>query len=276
MRRPFTCAQYEQMLDVATALLDTASPGSQMTQVLERLSTALGAAGGILTEGIPRVWQRIIAGSPDVLAQLPMNDLNRSLPPHPLMMHYATTGDLAVLSSDDVAGPGWHRTPTYTVIRDLLGISPRRYMRQLSVPLHAPLATARGFVVYRVGGDFTDSERAFAQRLQPMLDRVDRHLQILHRHGRGRPELTTSDAAAAVGVTPRELTVLILLDEGLTAAAIGHRLGVTVSTVNTHLERLYRKLGTNNRLTTVLLARELRLIPEARRATPTRPVAGAR
>ncbi|PHQ50399.1 hypothetical protein BLA24_21135 [Streptomyces cinnamoneus] len=63
------------------------------------------------------------------------------------------------------------------------------------------------------------------------------------------------------GLTPRELTVLGLLAEGLTAEAIGRRLAISPHTVNRHLEKVYRKLGTNNRVRTVLLARQAGLVP---------------
>lgn len=46
--------------------------------------------------------------------------------------------------------------------------------------------------------------------------------------------------------------MLVLLSEGATAAAIRRRLGISVSTVNSHLEHLYHKLNTNDRLITVL------------------------
>ncbi|GGK75519.1 hypothetical protein GCM10010094_40770 [Streptomyces flaveus] len=54
--------------------------------------------------------------------------------------------------------------------------------------------------------------------------------------------------------------MLSLLAEGLTAASIAQRLSISVRIVNTHLEHLYRKLGTSNRLTTVLVAREAALV----------------
>jgi DNA-binding CsgD family transcriptional regulator len=63
-------------------------------------------------------------------------------------------------------------------------------------------------------------------------------------------------------LTPRELSVLELLAEALTAATIARRLGISAGTVQKHLTRLYRKLGTGDRLATVLRARELGLIPE--------------
>ena len=62
-------------------------------------------------------------------------------------------------------------------------------------------------------------------------------------------------------LTGRELTVLPLLAEGLTAAAIGRRLGISTRTVHKHLEHVYAKLGTADRLTTVLRARQMGLLP---------------
>ncbi|BFU47834.1 response regulator transcription factor [Krasilnikovia sp. MM14-A1004] len=75
-------------------------------------------------------------------------------------------------------------------------------------------------------------------------------------------ESHSSCATAAVSLTAREVTVLTLLAEGMTAQAISRRLGIRVATVSKHQENLYRKLGTRDRLNTVLLARDLGLLPQ--------------
>jgi DNA-binding NarL/FixJ family response regulator len=49
-------------------------------------------------------------------------------------------------------------------------------------------------------------------------------------------------------LTDRELEVLVVAGEGLTAREIGDRLGVREWTVTTHLTRIYRKLGTRSRV----------------------------
>jgi DNA-binding NarL/FixJ family response regulator len=67
--------------------------------------------------------------------------------------------------------------------------------------------------------------------------------------------------AASRGITPRELAVLALLSNGLTAGGIGRSLTISVHTVNRHLENICRKLGTRDRLATVLIARETGLLP---------------
>jgi DNA-binding CsgD family transcriptional regulator len=67
--------------------------------------------------------------------------------------------------------------------------------------------------------------------------------------------------AVQVLLTPRELTVLALAAESLTAEAIARRLGIATGTVQKHLENAYRKLGTSDRLTSVLRAQALGLLP---------------
>jgi DNA-binding CsgD family transcriptional regulator len=66
---------------------------------------------------------------------------------------------------------------------------------------------------------------------------------------------------AAHRLTQRELTVLAVLAEGLTADAIARRLEISPRTVHRHLQHLYRKLGTTDRLATVLRAKSLGLLP---------------
>jgi ATP/maltotriose-dependent transcriptional regulator MalT len=62
-------------------------------------------------------------------------------------------------------------------------------------------------------------------------------------------------------LTQRETTVLAVLAEGLTADAIARRLDISPRTVHRHLQHLYRKLGTTDRLATVLRAKTLGLLP---------------
>ena len=61
-------------------------------------------------------------------------------------------------------------------------------------------------------------------------------------------------------LTDRELAVLHLLVEGCTAVAMAHRLGISVRTVQKHLEHVYRKLGVCDRLRAVLAAQRSGLL----------------
>jgi DNA-binding NarL/FixJ family response regulator len=80
----------------------------------------------------------------------------------------------------------------------------------------------------------------------------------------GRWTLNTGHPVAIVAdlnVTRREQQILVLLSGGLTARAIGHRLGLSPRTVAKYQQRIYRKFGTCDRLTTVLRAQRLGLLP---------------
>ena len=58
----------------------------------------------------------------------------------------------------------------------------------------------------------------------------------------------------AASLTGRELAVIQLLAEGLTAVATSHRLASSPRTVHKHLEHIYRKLEVADRLTAVRTA----------------------
>jgi DNA-binding CsgD family transcriptional regulator len=61
-------------------------------------------------------------------------------------------------------------------------------------------------------------------------------------------------------MTRRETEVLTLVGEGLTAAAVARRAGISVRTVHKHLEQAYRKLDGHDRLSAVLVARSTGLL----------------
>ena len=63
-----------------------------------------------------------------------------------------------------------------------------------------------------------------------------------------------------VTLTAREHDVLTLLAEGLTMRQIGRRLGISPRTVETHVAKLYRKLGARARLDAVARAGRLGLL----------------
>ncbi|MBM7774780.1 DNA-binding NarL/FixJ family response regulator [Actinokineospora baliensis] len=72
------------------------------------------------------------------------------------------------------------------------------------------------------------------------------------------------ETADPVRLTPREQEVLDLLCAGHSATGMARRLGLSPRTVTKHQERLYRKLGTSDRLGAVLRAQRLGLVPGAR------------
>lgn len=61
-------------------------------------------------------------------------------------------------------------------------------------------------------------------------------------------------------LTPRELDVLRLLAEGLSAAEIGLRLHLSESTVKSHVGHIYQKLGATNRAQALMTAMRIGLL----------------
>ena len=95
---------------------------------------------------------------------------------------------------------------------------------------------------------------------------MERQRQLLVEWRSAAPVAAPDGRAADCALTPRETTVLLLLTDALTADSIGRRLGISARTVHKHVENIYRKLGTRDRVSTVLRAQRLGLVPASRPA----------
>jgi DNA-binding NarL/FixJ family response regulator len=67
-----------------------------------------------------------------------------------------------------------------------------------------------------------------------------------------------SEVQAAL--TPRELEILVMVSQGFTMRQVGRRLDISPRTVETHVAKLYRKLGVRTRVQAVARAAQLGLI----------------
>jgi len=244
------------MVDLAVAVIDGLIDGPPWQLIASQLNA--GLRGTVtLYQGDLRPAERSafeLAWVPDAFDTIPWQVRSQELGHrHPLARLYASQATTRPLTVSDVAGDReWRRNPCYQATYSELDGS----TRHLALPLPAPAGVARSFVVCRSGPDFTDRDREFARRLQPLLVSVDRHVTAV-QHPSG-PAVTTG--AGELGLTPRERVVLSLLAEGLTAAAAARRLAISPHTVNKHRENLYRKFGTTDRVSTVLRAQKLGLI----------------
>jgi two-component system response regulator NreC len=61
-------------------------------------------------------------------------------------------------------------------------------------------------------------------------------------------------------LTPREHQILVMVSQGLTMQQAAHRLGISPRTVESHVAKLYRKLGVRTRVQAVARAAQLGLI----------------
>ena len=178
---------------------------------------------------------------------------------HPILCYFLATGDWRVVQVADV--------PTSIVSTAVSGAWIERgrqwggVQHQLAMPLPPTRQGRRAFVVGRPD-PFTRAEVDLARELRRLLACLDRHQDAFGRWSRHAGD-TGRDAADDVGLTPRELAVLALLAEGLTAASIGRRLMITERTVHKHLQHSYTKLGVTDRLGAVLRAQRIGLLPAA-------------
>jgi DNA-binding CsgD family transcriptional regulator len=250
---------YERMLDLAAAVMDTAAPESPWPLVADELARALGGTMVLLTD-VHGPAATVEAWAPEWIGSLPLNTLLRKGLDggHPLPEHYARTGDQRPLAVTDVVEMSqWRRTEAYATLRETVGVT-----RHIAIPLPTrEKGRFRTFVVHRDGGDFDDRERSYVHRLQPLLVSVDRFVRQLAEWTESvRQEEKPYESATEAGLTPREISVLSLLADGMTAEAIGRRLGISNRTVHKHTENLYRKLSATDRLTAVLRAQSLGLL----------------
>jgi LuxR family transcriptional regulator, maltose regulon positive regulatory protein len=84
-------------------------------------------------------------------------------------------------------------------------------------------------------------------------------LDAVHRGGPGH-----AAAGPAEELSPSELRVLRYLPTNLTRPEIAGELSVSLNTVNTHVRRIYAKLGATDRSSAVQRGRELRLLSSGR------------
>lgn len=184
---------------------------------------------------------------------------HEAMPQHPLILWFAVTGDSAAMTIGRVPNAVGTRRGRELVTECL---APVGLDEQLSIPYQLSPHSYRAFVMGTTGTDYTDEQVTLARRIQPLLVLLARNEAVLEELNPGATVVRRSVAAADADLTGRELAVLALLAEGLTAEAIGRRLGVSRHTVRKHLEHLYRKLGVGDRLVAVREARARGILPE--------------
>ncbi|MFI6701593.1 response regulator transcription factor [Streptomyces sp. NPDC050509] len=286
--------EYAQMLSLAVAVLERADPEPPWPLVLAELTRGLHSPAASLAQaryaertGRVEAWRTVLPVSPGLLDSLMDRQLRAG---NPLVAHYASTPDRTPRTASEIMGErSWLRSRSHRLARGTLGA------HMLAIPLPAPAGVVRGFVLHHECDDFTAEERAYACRVQPLLVGIDCHYRALarwraapHPASEPAPALAPARVPAAVGggsgtatgavtgpgavsapterameagLTPRQHAVLTLLAKALPATAIAHRLHISPRTAHKHIEGIYRRLGTCDRLSTVMRAQSLGLLP---------------
>ncbi|KUN06130.1 transcriptional regulator [Streptomyces yokosukanensis] len=252
---------YERMTAVAVAALHERDPARLWPMLAGALADLCGGEAVVhkLDDWSEREGTIGVApgGASAELERLGDEDLTLLRAGYPLAHHYANRTDRLPVSARRAAGRGWPDSATARLLGEVWDVD-----HVLGVPLPESTTPITGCLVYRAGTDFTDDHLAMAERAQPLLAGVERQRQLLEGWRRVLGPAQAPDARAAdCALTPRETSVLLLLTDTLTADAIGRRLGISARTVHKHVENIYRKLGTRDRLGAVLRAQRLGLVP---------------
>jgi len=91
-------------------------------------------------------------------------------------------------------------------------------------------------------------------------DAVQQRIGIRHTPDKASPQ--NPGALLIEPLSDRELEVLLLIDQGLTNREIADQLTVALSTVKTHINNIYGKLGVSTRVQAIKEARSLGLIED--------------
>jgi DNA-binding CsgD family transcriptional regulator len=139
----------------------------------------------------------------------------------------------------------------------LLGAATRLQERAGSVvtamkPFHQQIDVARGLVVDHIGTQLFDEE----YRRGRAMGTAETHALALHPL---TPALTRGDLTLDV-LTPAETQIARMVAEGLRTNDIAERTGRSARTVNTHIARIYQKVGNvNSRSELAMWVQRLRL-----------------
>ncbi|MDT7567388.1 MAG: hypothetical protein QOG76_6012 [Pseudonocardiales bacterium] len=175
---------------------------------------------------------------------------------HPLLRYYLATGDSHCMQVADV--PSRFADDRVVAAWNERGRRWGGVQSQLSFPVLFSPSVHRAFIVGRTDS-YSTEEMALAHRLRRLLIGLDRQISTFSRWAEqsGAPAV---EVATCLRLTPRELAVLELLAQGLTASAIGRRLDIAVRTVQKHLSHTYGKLGVGDRLAAVQRAQQVGLL----------------
>lgn len=154
--------------------------------------------------------------------------------------------------SDVISQRELRRTQTYNELLRPTGIT-----HQVAIMTSIRGTRGTAWVVNRGGSDIAQRELDIATALQPSLAILQ---CVFDRNNDRVPVVRDRESENRYHLTKRELQVLGLTSDGLTALHVAHALNISLRTVRKHLENAYAKLDAHDRLLAVTRARAAHLI----------------
>lgn len=173
---------------------------------------------------------------------------------HPLALYYRATGDpyaRHLAEANQFLEDSWGRALLQSLREDHL-------IDFVFLPLHHREGMQHRWLGLSSEEVLGAPVRDELNRLGPLVRAVDAQASVLARCFVTAP---ARRRVPAVELSGREITVLVLMAYGLTATAIGGRLRISPRTVSKHQQGIYRKLDVGDRLTAVMRAHALGILP---------------
>lgn len=181
----------------------------------------------------------VVSDAPGSISVREIEVFDRHFSDHPLVRDHGRNPRAKARRISDLVAPGvFGETPLYNDYYRPIGIHDA-----MAIPIHVDQKFLVSFVLNRSGSGFSDRDRDLAEALRP-------HLADLYRLS-GMP-LQLGPLAV---LTAREREVLEWVAAGKTNRDIGAILGARPRTIEKHLERIYEKLGVENRTAAVMRCR---------------------
>ncbi|MGW9185337.1 helix-turn-helix transcriptional regulator [Agromyces sp. NPDC055661] len=236
---------------VAEAIEELEHARSPAVTIANRLLGAVHADSSSYGHIDTRSGARALETWPDVMDIELMLTASVTVPrSHPVMGHWlAGHTDVAVVSALVTDRTAWRNSEAYSLLKRGLGCTETGGIRLDTGP-----HTLRMIGVARQR-DFTRDEIQLLEDLRRPAIVLTAHADWLADVAPGADETDSPlQRATDAGLTTREFEVLQLLSTGLLASTIAARLSISPRTVHRHLDHIYRKLDTHDRLTAVVQA----------------------
>jgi DNA-binding CsgD family transcriptional regulator len=232
-------------LTVASACLSEALPGD---------TTGWGGLVDLAKPTVKEVWSQKPWWCNEAEGYRRLGVLNAVIAEHPIVVHRRAHPDSepVLRLSDCISHRAFRSSRVYHELFVPIGA---RY--QLAITT-ADDPSNVGWAINRSTRDFTDADLQHARHLQPLLALLD----TIYSSSpiRRTDSAHTDEARKRAHLTVRELDVLTLLADGLSAQQIARLNRISVRTVRKHLENIYEKLECHDRLLAVNKARQLELL----------------
>ncbi len=190
--------------------------------------------------------RKVVSFPENAIGSQEQASFNRLIHEHPLVRFHSTHArGGACRISDCVPRAQFERQAIFGEYYARIGID-----HVMAVPVIASSGLVMSYVLNRKGRDFSDVERGLMDQLRPALANLYRMAMM----GAG-----ASGAALAPGaqLTAREREVLPWVAAGKSDRQVAAILGVSVRTVQKHLENAYVKLGVENRTAAAMRFEEM-------------------